>query len=64
MYDKAMDGLMDILLKASSPSGMAFLSDWNGHNNARKMDHLACFMPAVLALGSHTDPLGPDSKRL
>ena len=44
-------------------SGLAFLSDWNGSSNNRKMDHLVCFMPGTLALGAHTDPLGSDSIR-
>jgi mannosyl-oligosaccharide alpha-1,2-mannosidase len=63
MYDRAMDGVMDVLLQASSPSGLAFLSDWNGFSNTRKMDHLVCFMPGALALGAHTDPKGSDSPR-
>ena len=63
MYDKAMDGVMDTLLMASDPSGLAFLSDWTGRNNVRKMDHLVCFMPGILALGAYTDPNGLDSAR-
>lgn len=63
MYDKAMDGVMDKLLLASDVSGLAFLSDWNGRYNNRKMDHLVCFMPGALALGAYTDPLGLDSAR-
>lgn len=63
MYDKAMDGVMEKLLMASDPSGLAFLSDWNGRRNARKMDHLVCFMPGLLALGAVTDPKGRDSPR-
>jgi hypothetical protein len=27
------------------------------------MDHLVCFLPATLALGALTDPLGKDSPR-
>jgi Glycosyl hydrolase family 47 len=63
MYDKAVDGVIDILLEASSKTGLAFLSDWTGTANVRKMDHLVCFMPGVMALGAHTDPRGPDSVR-
>lgn len=63
MYDKAMDGVMDHLLLASEVSGLAFLADWNGRYNNRKMDHLVCFMPGALALGAYTDPLGLDSAR-
>jgi mannosyl-oligosaccharide alpha-1,2-mannosidase len=42
---------------------MAFLSDWNGRSNQRKMDHLVCFMPGLLVLGAYNDPKGLDSKR-
>ena len=63
MYDKSIDGVMDVLLKASSPSGLAYISDWDGRRNIAKMDHLVCFMPGVMALGAYTDPLGLDSAR-
>ena len=63
MYDKAINGVIDLLLKASEPSGLAFLSDWTGTSTVRKMDHLVCFMPGILTLGSHTDPEGPGSVR-
>jgi len=63
MYDAAMDGVMDKLLLASDPSGLAFLSDYNGRTNNRKMDHLVCFMPGALALGAYTDLNGLDSPR-
>ena len=63
MYDDAMQGMVDLLLKASSPSQLAYISDWNGHSNEHKMDHLVCFMPGVLALGAYNDPLGFSSKR-
>ena len=63
MYDSAMDGVMEHLLLASDVSGYAFLSDWNGRYNNRKMDHLVCFMPGILVLGAYTDPRGLDSAR-
>lgn len=63
MYDKSIDGVMDVLLKASSPSGLAYISDWDGRRNIAKMDHLVCFMPGVMALGAYTDPMGLDSAR-
>jgi mannosyl-oligosaccharide alpha-1,2-mannosidase len=31
MYDRAMDGMIKVLLKASSPNGLAFVSDYNGN---------------------------------
>lgn len=63
MYDRAIDGVIHILLKASEPSGLAFLSDWTGRGNIRKMDHLVCFMPGTMALGAYTDPRGLESPR-
>lgn len=42
---------------SSSKTGLAFLSDWNGKYNNRKMDHLVCFMPGALALGAYTGTL-------
>lgn len=63
MYDRAMDGVMDVLLKASSPSGHAYLADWTGSGNNHKMDHLVCFMPGTLALGAYTNPDGLSSER-
>lgn len=63
MYDRAIDGVIKILLKASSKTGLAFLSDWNGARNDLKMDHLVCFMPGIMTLGAYTDPSGLDSER-
>lgn len=63
MYDRAIDGVVHILLKAADPSGLAFLSDWTGRSNIRKMDHLVCFMPGTMALGAYTDPRGLESPR-
>ena len=63
MYDNAVDGIMDLLIATSDVSGLVFVADWNGHSQHRKMDHLVCFLPGVLALGAHTDPTGADSER-
>lgn len=63
MYDRAIDGVMHLLLKSSSPSGLAFLADYNNGRVHRKMDHLVCFMPGILALGAYNDPTGVNSAR-
>ena len=63
MYDDSINGVMDVLLKTTKKSGLAYISDWDGRSNIHKMDHLVCFMPGILALGSVTDPRGPDSPR-
>jgi len=65
MYDDAMDGVVEKLLSKSAKSGYAFVGDWDSHTDhvTRKMDHLVCFLPGLLALGSVTDPRGADSDR-
>ena len=63
MYDESINGVMDVLLKTTKRSGLAYISDWDGRSNVHKMDHLVCFMPGILALGSVTDPKGKDSPR-
>ena len=63
MYDRSVEGMIDVLLKPSSPSGLAYISDWDGRRNIAKMDHLVCFMPGVMALGAYTDPQGLESAR-
>ena len=63
MYDRAIDGVVDKLLLASEPTGLAYLADWNGRFNNKKMDHLVCFMPGTMALGAYTDPQGLQSPR-
>jgi len=54
MYDTAMAGLTDKLLKRSTPSRLLYVADWDGASAADKMDHLACFVPGMLALGAYT----------
>ncbi len=58
MFDAAMDGMIENLLLSSSPSGLAFVADYDGYRHNRKMDHLVCFLPGTLALGAYTDPNG------
>ena len=63
MYDAAMDGVVSVLLQRSSPSGLAYLGDYDGGRIVHKMDHLACFIAGTLALGAHTSPDGLRSAR-
>jgi mannosyl-oligosaccharide alpha-1,2-mannosidase len=63
MYDRAMDGVMNELLAVSDPDGLVFVADLTGRAQHRKMDHLVCFLPGLLALGAHTDPTGKNSQR-
>ena len=63
-YDAAMDGVVEILLQKSSPNGLHFLADWKGGNKFdRKMDHLVCFVPGMLALGAYLKPESPNAER-
>ena len=67
MYDKAMNGMTEHLLKRSSPNDLLFVSDWDGTRNTLKMDHLVCFVPGMLALGAHfayVPPPPPPAPRL
>jgi Glycosyl hydrolase family 47 len=63
MYDKAMDGMHNELLRNSVPSGLRYIADKNGGFIDQKMDHLVCFMGGLLALGAYTNPDGLDSPR-
>jgi mannosyl-oligosaccharide alpha-1,2-mannosidase len=56
MFDESMDGVINKLLKKSKPSGMLYVAELSGGHVVDKMDHLACFLPAVLALGAKTLP--------
>ena len=63
MYDNAMNGVASKLLQRSTPSNLAYVGDWSGHGIEHKMDHLACFLPGLLALGAYTDPENKNAKR-
>jgi len=63
MYDKAIQGMHDILLQTSTPSGLSYIADSNSNRMDHKMDHLVCFMGGLLALGAYTDPQGLESNR-
>ena len=63
-YDAAMDGVVEVLLQKSTPSGLHYLADWKGGNKLdRKMDHLVCFVPGMLALGAFLKPDSPNADR-
>jgi len=52
MYDKSMAGVMSKLIYDSQPSGFTYIAEMQGGNIVPKMDHLACFVPGMLALGA------------
>ncbi|CAB9496498.1 oligosaccharide 1,2-alpha-mannosidase [Seminavis robusta] len=63
MYDKAIQGLHDQLVRQSTPSGLTYLIDIVDGESIHKLHHLTCFMGGLLALGAYHDPLGTDSHR-
>lgn len=52
MFDDAMMGMAKLLVQKSSPSGLVYIADWTGSVIQHKMDHLACFAGAMLAIGA------------
>jgi mannosyl-oligosaccharide alpha-1,2-mannosidase len=70
MYDRAMDGMVDALLvRAAGPSSLPeaerlwVVAEKKGRNGRieRTMEHLVCFLPALLALGAvESDGADPD----
>ena len=61
MYDTAMNGMTGKMLQKSSPSKLMYVAEWNGNSPIHKMDHLACFVPGMLALGAYTAANGAGS---
>lgn len=53
-YDDTTEGMTNVLLQKTTPSGLTYVSDWTGTTNKHKMDHLVCFVPGMLALGAFT----------
>jgi len=57
MYRKAADGLLDRLVFDTNPSQLVYVAEMQGGSVIPKMDHLACFVPGLLALGArHLNP--------
>ncbi|XP_068635603.1 mannosyl-oligosaccharide 1,2-alpha-mannosidase MNS3-like [Aristolochia californica] len=55
MYEEAMKGVKNRLVRKSIPSGLVFVGELpSGADGAfsPKMDHLVCFLPGTLALGA------------
>ncbi|RYR30199.1 hypothetical protein Ahy_B01g055021 isoform B [Arachis hypogaea] len=51
MWETSMQGL-ESLIKRSTPSSFAYITEKLGNTVYDKMDELACFVPGMLALGS------------
>jgi len=52
MWESTMLAMAKLLVQKTSPSELVYVADWTGGGLAHKMDHLACFIPAMLAIGS------------
>ncbi|TKY54517.1 Mannosyl-oligosaccharide 1,2-alpha-mannosidase MNS1 [Spatholobus suberectus] len=61
MWEKSMKGLLS-LIKKSTPSSFAYISEKLGNTIFDKMDELACFVPGMLALGSSSYGPGEANK--
>ena len=53
MYDRSVAGITDRLLQRSSLNQLAYVAEMDNNGVlTHKMDHLACFVPGMLALGA------------
>jgi hypothetical protein len=52
MYIKAMDGMTRSLVKTTRQSGLHVLGT-GGSGDSATMEHLACFVPGMMALGAY-----------
>jgi mannosyl-oligosaccharide alpha-1,2-mannosidase len=63
MFDRAMDGVDQHLVQKSHPDGLTYVADLVSKRLDHKMDHLACFMGGLWALGAYTNPDGLESPK-
>uniref|UniRef100_A0A7S1B773 alpha-1,2-Mannosidase n=1 Tax=Corethron hystrix TaxID=216773 RepID=A0A7S1B773_9STRA len=63
MYDKSIDGMANKLIQKTKKEKLTYIAERSNGRLQHKMDHLACFMGGLLALGAYTDPGGLDSER-
>ncbi|KAL4609386.1 endoplasmic reticulum mannosyl-oligosaccharide 1,2-alpha-mannosidase-like [Arapaima gigas] len=52
-YLQAVEGVKKNLLRKTSPRGLTFVGELSHGRFSPKMDHLVCFLPGTLALGTH-----------
>lgn len=58
LFDAAMESMMAVLIQRSTPSNLVYVAEYDRAGVVHKMDHLACFVPGMLALGAN----GPQAK--
>jgi hypothetical protein len=63
MFDKSMDGVHEKLVQRSIPDGLTYVASLEGDTLDHTMDHLACFMGGLWALGAYTNPEGLNSSQ-
>ena len=52
-YLESITGVQDYLLAYSEPSKLAYIGERKGSRFSPKMDHLVCYFPGLLALGTY-----------
>lgn len=62
LYDSAIQGVHEELLKQNAASGLFYIAESDNGQIIDKMDHLSCFAGGMLALGAATQPKGSNSK--
>lgn len=55
MYEAAVDSLQRELVRTTPRDKLKYIAGEDGH----RMEHLACFLPGLLALGAHLRPKAP-----
>lgn len=55
LWEEAMESLVAVLLRRSTPAGYSYIGELDRGLLVHKMDHLACFVPGMLALGAAGD---------
>jgi mannosyl-oligosaccharide alpha-1,2-mannosidase len=55
MYEESVDAMSEQLLGRSQPSNLLYIGERKNGNLNPKMEHLACFVPGMLALGVMSD---------
>eukprot|EP00873_Tetraselmis_striata_P026257 jgi/Tetstr1/446521/TSEL_034047.t2 len=65
MWERSMDEMLERLIHKTTPSGFTYVAELSRSGAlVHKMDHLACFVPAMLALGVHHKAVtGPKADR-
>lgn len=64
MYNEAMDAVISQLVKVSQPSGFVFVAEKDNGKTVNTMEHLACFLGALFALGAHHNATSEPEKHM